>query len=93
MSRSKKELDLLRSYRRLSRDKKGRNDLLHNFYTPIAAVLVLCILVWSVLLRLNAILLDKTDDISNWLNDPTVIEQYNEAIAKQQENDRLVQSL
>lgn len=93
MSRSKKELDLLRSYRRLSRDKKGRNDLLHNFYTPIAAVLVLCILVWSVLLRLNTILLDKTDDISNWLNDPTVIEQYNEANAKQQENDRLVQSL
>lgn len=93
MSRSKKELDLLRSYRRLSRDKKGQNDLLHNFYTPIAAVLVLCILVWGVLLRLNMSLSDKTDDINDWLNDPTVIEQYNEANAKQQENDRLVQSL
>ena len=93
MSRSKKELDLLRSYRRLSRDKKGQNDLLHNFYTPIAAVLVLCILVWGVLLRLNMSLSDKTDDINDWLNDPSVIEQYNEANEKQQENDRLVQSL
>ena len=93
MSRSKKELDLLRSYRRLSRDSKGQNDLLHNFYTPIAAVLVLCIVVWGVFLRMNLSLSGKTDDINDWLNDPSVIEQYNEANEKQQYNDTLVQGL
>ena len=93
MSRSKKELDLLRSYRRLSRDSKGQNDLLHNFYTPIAAVLVLCIVVWGVFLRMNLSLSGRTDDINDWLNDPSVIEQYNEANEKQQYNDTLVQGL
>ncbi len=93
MSRSNKELDLLRSYRRLSRDKKGQNDLLHNFYTPIAAVLIVCVLAWGVLLRMNLSLSNKTDDINDWLNDPNVIEQYNEAAEKQKENDRLVQGL
>ena len=92
MSRSNKELDLLRSYRRLSRNKEQK-DLLHNFYTPIAAVLVLCILVWGVFLRLNLSLSGKIDDINDWLNDPSVIAQYNEAAEKQAYNNRLVQGL
>lgn len=93
MIRANKELDLLRSYRRLSRDNKGQTDLLHNFYTPIAVCLLVCVLVWGVFLRMNISLSSKTDDINDWLNDPTVIEQYNEAAEKQQHNDNLVQGL
>ena len=93
MIRANKELDLLRSYRRLSRDNKGQTDLLHNFYTPIAVCLVVCLLVWGVFLRMDLSLSHKTDEINDWLNDPTVIEQYNEAAEKQQHNDNLVQGL
>lgn len=93
MIRANKELDLLRSYRRLSRDNQGQTDLLHNFYTPIAVCLLVCVLVWGVFLRMNISLSSKTDDINDWLNDPTVIEQYNEAAEKQQHNDNLVQGL
>lgn len=93
MIRANKELDLLRSYRRLSRDNQGQADLLHNFYTPIAVCLLVCVLVWGVFLRMNISLSNKTDDINDWLNDPTVIEQYNEAAEKQQHNDNLVQGL
>ena len=93
MIRANKELDLLRSYRRLSRDNQGQSDLLHNFYTPIAVCLLVCVLVWGVFLRMNISLSNKTDDINDWLNDPTVIEQYNEAAEKQQHNDNLVQGL
>ncbi len=93
MIRANKELDLLRSYRRLSRDNQGQTDLLHNFYTPIAVCLLVCVLVWGVFLRMNISLSNKTDDINDWLNDPTVIEQYNEAAEKQQHNDNLVQGL
>ena len=46
--RANKELDLLRSYRRLSRGSKGQTDLLHSFYTPIAVCLVVCAAVWCV---------------------------------------------
>lgn len=93
MIRANKELDLLRSYRRLSRDNQGQSDLLHNFYTPIAVCLLVCVLVWGVFLRMNISLSSKTDDINDWLNDPTVIEQYNEAAEKQQHNNNLVQGL
>lgn len=93
MIRANKELDLLRSYRRLSRDTKEQNDLLHRFYTPILVCLLVCVLVWGVFLRMNISLSHKTDDINDWLNDPTVLEQYNEAAEKQQHNDNLVQGL
>ena len=91
--RANKELDLLRSYRRLSRGSKGQTGLLHSFYTPIAVCLVVCAAVWCVFLRMNSSLSHRTDDINDWLNDPTVIEQYNEAAEKQQRNDNLVQGL
>ena len=91
--RANKELDLLRSYRRLSRGSKGQTGLLHSFYTPIAVCLVVCAAVWCVFLQMNSSLSHRTDDINNWLNDPTVIEQYNEAAEKQQHNDNLVQGL
>ena len=44
-------------------------------------------------LQMNSSLSHRTDDINDWLNDPTVIEQYNEATEKQQRNDNLVQGL
>ena len=91
--RANKELDLLRSYRRLSRGSKGQTGLLHSFYTPIAVCLVVCAAVWCVFLQMNSSLSHRTDDINDWLNDPTVIEQYNEAAEKQQRNDNLVQGL
>lgn len=91
--RANKELDLLRSYRRLSHGSKGQTGLLHSFYTPIAVCLVVCAAVWCVFLQMNSSLSHRTDDINDWLNDPTVIEQYNEAAEKQQRNDNLVQGL
>mgnify|MGYP000299638926 CR=1 FL=1 len=91
--RANKELDLLRSYRRLSRGSKGQTGLLHSFYTPIAVCLVVCAAVWCVFLQMNSSLSHRTGDINDWLNDPTVIEQYNEAAEKQQRNDNLVQGL
>ena len=48
---------------------------------------------WCVFLQMNRSLSHRTDDINDWLNDPTVIEQYNEAAEKQQRNDNLVQGL
>lgn len=42
---------------------------------------------------MNSSLSHRTDDINDWLNDPTVIEQYNESAEKQQRNDNLVQGL
>ncbi len=80
--RANKELDLLRSYRRLSRGSKGQTGLLHSFYTPIAVCLVVCAAVWCVFLQMNSSLSHRTDDINDWLNDPTVIEQYNEGCRK-----------
>ena len=40
MIRANKELDLLRSYRRLMRGEKGRSGLLHHFLTPAALYLL-----------------------------------------------------
>ena len=53
MIRANKELDLLRSYRRLMRGEKGRSGLLHHFLTPAAACLLVCVLIWGVLLLMN----------------------------------------
>lgn len=62
--RANKELDLLRSYRRLSRGSKKQTGLLHSFYTPIAVCLVVCAAVWCVFLRMNSSLSHRTDDIN-----------------------------
>lgn len=88
MIRANKELDLLRSYRRLMRGKKGRSGLLHHFLTPAAACLLVC-----VLLMMNSSLSSRTDDVNDWLLDPAVTQQYSEAADRQQYNDSLVQAL
>ena len=88
MIRAYKELDLLRSYRRLMRGEKGRSGLLHHFLTPAAACLLVC-----VLLLMNSSLRRRTDCINDWLRDPAVVEQYTEAADRQQYNDSLVQAL
>lgn len=84
MIHAKKELDLLRSYRRLMRGEKGRSGLLHHFLTPAAACLLVCVLIWGVLLWRNSSLSSLTDDVNAWLLDPAVTQQY---------SDRLVQAL
>lgn len=66
MIRANKELDLLRSYRRLMRGEKGRSDLLHHFLTPAAACLLVCVLIWGVLLLMNSSLRRRTDDVNDW---------------------------
>lgn len=48
MIHAKKELDLLRSYRRLMRGEKGRSGLLHHFLTPAAGCLLVCVMIWGV---------------------------------------------
>ena len=63
--RASKELDLLHSYRRLSRGRKGQTGLLHSFYTPIAVCLVVCAAVWCVFLQMNSSLSHRTDDIND----------------------------
>lgn len=93
MIRAKKELDLLRSYRRLMRGEKGRSGLLHHFLTPAAACLLVCVLIWGVLLWRNSSLSSRTDDVNDWLLDPAVTQQYSEAADRQQYNDSLVQAL
>ena len=93
MIRANKELDLLRSYRRLMRGEKGRSGLLHHFLTPAAACLLVCVLIWGVLLLMNSSLRRRTDCINDWLRDPAVVEQYTEAADRQQYNDSLVQAL
>ena len=85
MIHANKELDLLRSYRRLMRGEKGRSGLLHHFLTPAAGCLLVCVLIWGVSRR--------TDDINDWLLDPAVTQQYSEAADRQQYNDSLVQAL
>lgn len=84
MIHAKKELDLLRSYRRLTRGEKGRSGLLHHFLTPAAGCLLVCVLIWGVLLLRNSSLSSLTDDVNDWLLDPAVTQQY---------SDRLVQAL
>jgi len=91
--RANKELDLLRSYRRLMRGEKGRSGLLHHFLTPAAACLLVCVLIWGVLLWRNSSLSRRTDDVNDWLLDPAVTQQYSEAANRQQYNDSLVQAL
>ena len=93
MIRANKELDLLRSYRRLMRGEKGRSGLLHHFLTPAAVCLLVCVLIWGVLLLRNSSLSSRTDDINDWLLDPAVTQQYSEAADRQQYNDSLVQAL
>lgn len=93
MIRANKELDLLRSYRRLMRGEKGRSGLLHHFLTPAVACLLVCVLIWGVLLLMNSSLSSLTDDVNDWLLDPAVTQQYSEAADRQQYNDRLVQAL
>lgn len=93
MIRANKELDLLRSYRRLMRGEKGRSGLLHHFLTPAAACLLVCVLIWGVLLWRNSSLSRRTDDVNDWLLDPAVTQQYSEAANRQQDNDSLVQAL
>ena len=93
MIRANKELDLLRSYRRLMRGEKGRSGLLHHFLTPAAVCLLVCVLVWGVLLLRNSSLRRRTDDVNDWLRDPAVVEQYTEAADRQQYNDSLEQTL
>ena len=93
MIRANKELDLLRSYRRLLRGEKGRSGLLHHFLTPAAACLLVCVLIWGVLLWRNSSLSRRTDDVNDWLLDPAVTQQYSEAANRQQYNDSLVQAL
>lgn len=93
MIHAKKELDLLRSYRRLMRGEKGRSGLLHHFLTPAAACLLVCVLIWGVLLWRNSSLSRRTDDVNDWLLDPAITQQYSEAANRQQYNDSLVQAL
>ena len=93
MIRANKELDLLRSYRRLMRGEKGRSGLLHHFLTPAAVCLLVCVLIWGVLLLRNSSLRRRTDDVNDWLRDPAVVEQYTEAADRQQYNDSLEQTL
>lgn len=93
MIRANKELDLLRSYRRLMRGEKGRSGLLHHFLTPAAGCLLVCVLIWGVLLLMNSSLSSLTDDVNDWLLDPAVTQQYSEAADRQQYNDSLVQAL
>ena len=93
MIRANKELDLLRSYRRLMRGEKGRSGLLHHFLTPAAGCLLVCALIWGALLWRNSSLSSLTDDVNDWLSDPAVVEQYSEAANRQQYNDSLVQAL
>ena len=93
MIRANKELDLLRSYRRLMRGEKGRSGLLHHFLTPAAGCLLVCVLIWGVLLWRNSSLSRRTDDVNAWLLDPAVTQQYSEAADRQQYNDSLVQAL
>lgn len=93
MIRANKELDLLRSYRRLMRGEKGRSGLLHHFLTPAAACLLVCVLIWGVLLWRNSSLSRRMDDVNDWLLDPAVTQQYSEAANRQQYNDSLVQAL
>lgn len=93
MIRANKELDLLRSYRRLMRGEKGCSGLLHHFLTPAAACLLVCVLIWGVLLWRNSSLSRRTDDVNDWLLDPAVTQQYSEAANRQQYNDSLVQAL
>lgn len=93
MIRANKELDLLRSYRRLMRGEKGCSGLLHHFLTPAAACLLVCVLIWGVLLWRNSSLSRRTDDVNDWLLYPAVTQQYSEAANRQQYNDSLVQAL
>lgn len=93
MIHANKELDLLRSYRRLMRGEKGRSGLLHHFLTPAAGCLLVCVLIWGVLLWRNSSLSSLTDDVNDWLLDPAVTQQYSEAADRQQYNDSLVQAL
>ena len=82
MIRANKELDLLRSYRRLMRGEKGCSGLLHHFLTPAAGCLLVCVLIWGVLLLRNSSLSSRTDDVNDWLLDPAVTQQYNDSLVQ-----------
>lgn len=87
-----KELNLYRSYRRTIR-LKARFSIFHSYLTPVILLLVLGLIAWGVLLRMNLVLMDEVDAAQAWLDDATHEAQYKESLDKQEYRRKLSDDL
>ena len=87
MANAKKELDLLRSYRQIA---QPRTRFLDTFYAVPCILLAVCIVAWGAVSAANLMLSHSIDRMTDWLEAPETVVQYEEATAKQQENEAVM---
>lgn len=87
----KRDMDLYRPYRKGGGKAAGkRKEGLTTFYLPVAVTLAVCLVVSLAVIGSNLFLSHKENKIQDWLDDPAVIEQHDEAVKKQAVYDQLM---
>ena len=88
-TRRKRELDLLRSYRRKAKGERERTPLLSGYYTPALVLLVVGLVIWSGFAGVNFVMQRDNDTIQDWLAAPETVARYDEAVQKQKQLEQL----
>ncbi len=87
----KRDMDLYRPYRKGSGRAAGKKKgALTTFYLPVAVTLAVCVVASLAVIGSNLFLSHKENQIQEWLDDPMVIEQHDEAVKKQAIYDQLM---
>ena len=90
----KRDMDLYRPYRKSGGKGTGKQkEGLTTFYLPVAITLAICLVASLAVIGSNAFLSHKESRIQDWLDDPTVIEQHDEAVRKQTVYDQLMEDI
>ena len=92
-TRRKRELDLLRSYRRKAKGERERTPLLSGYYTPALVLLVVGLVIWSGFAGVNFVMQRDNDTIQDWLAAPETVARYDEAVQKQKQLEQLRRQL
>ena len=92
-TRRKRELDLLRSYRRKAKGERERTRLLSGYYTPALVLLVVGLVIWSGFAGVNFVMQRDNDTIQDWLAAPETVARYDEAVQKQKQLEQLRRQL
>ena len=90
MANAKKELDLLRSYKQIA---QPRTRFMDTFYALPCILLAACAVGWGAISIANLGLSHSISSINDWLEAPETITQYEEAVAKQQENESILRDI
>lgn len=90
MTAKQERYDLLAAARRFSQTKaEPTSHNLRYFAVPIA-LMAAGVLVWGSIAVSNFLLSRRVHSIESWLADPSIIEQYGEAVRKNQINDSIL---